>query len=167
MLPEGEDLNEWLAVNSTPLPFLNSYSFHFFLHSMHSMHSIYRHSSLMYWHGVAVDFVNQINLLYGSITEFCIPSECTVMNAGPKYEYHWSDGVQFKKPVKVSAPEYIDYLMTWIQNQLDDESIFPSKIGTPPPTSFSILLIQLILFIPYSSYSCCCCRYCYCYCCRC
>ena len=39
------------------------------------------------------------------------------------------DGVKFKKPVKVSAPEYVDYLMTWVQEQLDDESIFPSKIG--------------------------------------
>jgi hypothetical protein len=39
----------------------------------------------------------------------------------------------FKKPVKVSAPEYVDYLMTWVQNQLDDENIFPSKIGKLQP----------------------------------
>lgn len=35
-----------------------------------------------------------------------------------------------KKPIKLSAPEYVDYLMTWVQKQLDDESVFPSKIGT-------------------------------------
>lgn len=75
-LPEGEDINEWLAVN-------------------------------------VVDFFNQINLLYGTVTEFCTPLECPIMSAGPKYEYRWCDGVQFKKPVKVSAPEYVDYLMTW------------------------------------------------------
>jgi MOB kinase activator 1 len=46
-----------------------------------------------------------------------------------RYEYHWCDGVMFKKPVKISAPEYVDYLMTWVQNQLDDETVFPSKIG--------------------------------------
>jgi hypothetical protein len=34
---------------------------------------------------VAVDFFNQINLLYGSITEFCTPKSCPVMSAGPKY----------------------------------------------------------------------------------
>ncbi len=34
-----------------------------------------------------------------------------------------------KKPIKCSAPKYIDYLMTWVQEQLDDENIFPSKIG--------------------------------------
>ena len=81
---------------------------------------------------LAVDFFNQINMLYGTITEFCTPQECKVMSAGPKYEYHWSDGVQFKKPVRVSAPEYIDYLMTWVSNLLDDEAVFPSRIGAYP-----------------------------------
>ncbi len=49
--------------------------------------------------------------------------------SGPKYEYHWADGQTVKKPIKCSAPKYIDYLMTWVQDQLDDESLFPSKIG--------------------------------------
>ena len=49
MLPEGEDLNEWVAVNT-------------------------------------VDFFNQINMLYGTITEFCTEQSCPVMSAGPKYE---------------------------------------------------------------------------------
>lgn len=51
------------------------------------------------------------------------------MSAGPKYEYHWADGQTVKKPIKCSAPKYIDYLMTWVQDQLDDEALFPSKIG--------------------------------------
>jgi len=51
------------------------------------------------------------------------------MSAGPKYEYHWADGLTVKKPIKCSAPKYIDYLMTWVQDQLDDETLFPSKIG--------------------------------------
>jgi len=102
-LPEGEDLNEWLAVNT-------------------------------------VDFFNQINMLYGTITEFCTPQACPVMSAGPKYEYHWADGTTIKKAIKVSAPEYVDYLMTWVQNQLDDESIFPSKIGVPFPKNFQPLV---------------------------
>ncbi|XP_026473043.1 MOB kinase activator-like 1 [Ctenocephalides felis] len=92
MLPEGEDLNEWVAVNT-------------------------------------VDFFNQINMLYGTITEFCTEESCAIMSAGPKYEYHWADGHTVKKPIKCSAPKYIDYLMTWVQDQLDDEMLFPSKIG--------------------------------------
>lgn len=78
----------------------------------------------------AVDFFNQINMLYGTITEFCTEESCAVMSAGPKYEYHWADGHTVKKPIKCSAPKYIDYLMTWAQDQLDDETLFPSKIGT-------------------------------------
>ncbi len=46
-----------------------------------------------------------------------------------RYEYHWADGQTVKKPIKCSAPKYIDYLMTWVQDQLDDETVFPSKIG--------------------------------------
>lgn len=77
----------------------------------------------------AVDFFNQINMLYGTITEFCTEDSCSIMSAGPKYEYHWADGHTVKKPIKCSAPKYIDYLMTWVQDQLDDETLFPSKIG--------------------------------------
>ncbi|MGH0160267.1 UNVERIFIED_CONTAM: hypothetical protein FKN15_058955 [Acipenser sinensis] len=77
----------------------------------------------------AVDFFNQINMLYGTITEFCTEISCSVMSAGPRYEYHWADGTNIKKPIKCSAPKYIDYLMTWVQDQLDDETLFPSKIG--------------------------------------
>lgn len=47
-LPEGEDKDEWLAVN-------------------------------------CVDFYNQINLLYGSITEFCSPQTCPEMKATDEY----------------------------------------------------------------------------------
>ncbi|XP_067233192.1 MOB kinase activator 1B-like isoform X4 [Chanodichthys erythropterus] len=101
MLPDGEDLNEWVAVNT-------------------------------------VDFFNQINMLYGTITDFCSEDSCPVMSAGPKYEYHWADGTNIKKPIKCSAPKYIDYLMTWVQDQLDDETLFPSKIdcSRSPGTQF-------------------------------
>nr|DAD44270.1 TPA_asm: hypothetical protein HUJ06_002500 [Nelumbo nucifera] len=84
----------------------------------------------------AVDFFNQVNILYGTLTEFCTPSNCPTMSAGPKYEYRWADGVQIKKPIEVSAPKYVDYLMDWIETQLDDESLFPQKLGTPFPPNF-------------------------------
>lgn len=110
MLPEGEDLNEWVAVNSKTI----NHSFCI---------------SKIKYHVSAVDFFNQINMLYGTITEFCTEDSCPIMSAGPKYEYHWADGHTVKKPIKCSAPKYIDYLMTWVQDQLDDETLFPSKIG--------------------------------------
>ncbi len=112
MLPEGEDLNEWVAVNSK----LN-------------IISLYQSDLNICLFLLAVDFFNQINMLYGTITEFCTEESCPIMSAGPKYEYHWADGHTVKKPIKCSAPKYIDYLMTWVQDQLDDETLFPSKIG--------------------------------------
>ncbi|CAA0807151.1 MOB kinase activator-like 1A, partial [Striga hermonthica] len=98
-LPPGEDLNEWLAVNT-------------------------------------VDFFNQANILYATITEFCTPATCPKMSAGSKYEYRWADGVTIKKPIVVSAPKYVEYLMNWIEAQLDNETIFPQKLGVPFPPNF-------------------------------
>eukprot|EP01133_Synstelium_polycarpum_P005929 gene5929-6868_t len=83
-----------------------------------------------------IDFFNQSNLLYGSITEFCTHKVCPVMSAGPQYEFLWADGKDIKKPVRVSAPVYVDYLMTWIQNTLEDEEIFPLKQDTEMPKAF-------------------------------
>ncbi|PRP75092.1 hypothetical protein PROFUN_03928 [Planoprotostelium fungivorum] len=83
-----------------------------------------------------IDFFNQINLLYGSIAEFCTPTTCPVMSAGSKYEYLWADDKKVKKPIKVSAPEYADYLMTWVQGILEDESVFPTSDDAPFPKTF-------------------------------
>jgi hypothetical protein len=52
------------------------------------------------------------------------------INPFSRFEYRWADGVQIKKPIEVSAPKYVEYLMDWIEAQLDDESIFPQKLGT-------------------------------------
>lgn len=45
----------------------------------------------------AVDFFNQINMLYGTITDFCTEESCPVMSAGPKYEpvFHTVGWVHF------------------------------------------------------------------------
>lgn len=60
-LPEGEDENEWLAVNSAgPLTTVGCPGT--------------KGDSV-------VDFYNHINLLYGSITEFCSPQSCPEMKA--------------------------------------------------------------------------------------
>lgn len=46
-----------------------------------------------------------------------------------RYEYLWADGETVKQPIKVSAPEYVDYLMVWIVGIIEDEEIFPSRVG--------------------------------------
>ena len=44
-----------------------------------------------------------------------------------RLDYTWID--QNRKQVKLAAPTYIDYVMTWVQNMLDDEAVFPTKAG--------------------------------------
>ena len=74
MLPEGEDINEWVAVNSELETFeiqpykVSHIYFYYFLSE------------------TAVDFFNQINMLYGTITEFCTDQTCPIMSAGAKYK---------------------------------------------------------------------------------
>ena len=88
------------------------------------------------WLAVNVtDFYNEISLLYGVLMDVCTPVSCPSMTAGPKFEYKWADGVKIKKPIKCSAPKYVDYMMTWVQQTLDAETIFPVRVGEPfPPT---------------------------------
>ncbi|MBW04700.1 MOB kinase activator 1A, partial [Eschrichtius robustus] len=71
MLPEGEDLNEWIAVNT-------------------------------------VDFFNQINMLYGTITEFCTEASCPVMSAGPRvyahiYHQHFDSVMQLQEEAHLNT----------------------------------------------------------------
>mmetsp|Transcript_4027 Transcript_4027/g.5993 ORF Transcript_4027/g.5993 Transcript_4027/m.5993 type:complete len:238 (+) Transcript_4027:2-715(+) len=102
-LPEGEDINDWMAVNVT-------------------------------------DFYNEISLLYGVLMDTCTPACCPTMTAGPKFEYKWADGVKVRKPIRCSAPKYIDYLMTWVQSTLDDEKMFPIRVGVPfPPNILDVI----------------------------
>ena len=77
-----------------------------------------------------VSFFNEIALLYGMLSELCTPHTCPGMTAGPKYEYLWADGVKVRKPIKVSAPEYVDLLLSWAGAQLDDEALFPTAKDT-------------------------------------
>lgn len=74
-------------------------------------------------------------MLYGTISESCTHIKCPKMTAGPQNEYYWSDGKS--SPIGFPAPIYIDYLMTWVQDELDDENIFPSQIGKQFPENFS------------------------------
>jgi MOB kinase activator 1 len=58
------------------------------------------------------------------------------MSAGPRYEYLWEDGARYKRPTKLPAPAYVDALMNWTQGLLDDDAVFPNRIGAPFPRGF-------------------------------
>lgn len=68
------------------------------------------------------------------------------MSAGKRFEYHWQDTstVEYRRPVRLSAPEYIDCLFAWAQRQLDDDTIFPSAVGAPFPPKFEATVKALL-----------------------
>uniref|UniRef100_A0A7S1T1B8 Uncharacterized protein n=1 Tax=Tetraselmis chuii TaxID=63592 RepID=A0A7S1T1B8_9CHLO len=98
-LPLGEDINEWLAVNT-------------------------------------VDFFNAINVLYGTLEEYCTPESCPTMSAGTKYEYLWADGVKVKRPIRVCAHDYVGRLFEWVEDQLDNQAVFPQEFSAQFPPNF-------------------------------
>ncbi|XP_042898183.1 MOB kinase activator-like 3 [Parasteatoda tepidariorum] len=83
-----------------------------------------------------VDFFNRINLIYGTVTEYCTEETCPTMSGGPKYEYRWADGNEYKKPTALPAPKYVSLLMDWIEAQINNEDIFPVKMDVPFPKPF-------------------------------
>lgn len=73
-------------------------------------------------------------MLYGTISEYCTKSGCPLMAAGD-CRYLWADK-KITKPIEVSAPEYVELLMSWVESQLNDESIFPIKFDSSYPKKF-------------------------------
>ncbi|KAL5007805.1 hypothetical protein ScPMuIL_016611 [Solemya velum] len=91
-----------------------------------------------------VDFFNRINLLYGTICEYCTEQTCPTMSGGPKYEYHWCDGGNYKKPTALPAPQYISLLMEWVEAQINDEHIFPVRVGVPFPKNYMQVIKKML-----------------------
>jgi hypothetical protein len=83
-----------------------------------------------------VDFFNRINLIYGTISEYCTKESCPMMSGGPKYEYKWADGETYKKPTRLPAPVYITLLIEWVEKQVNDEDIFPSDPSVAFPKTY-------------------------------
>lgn len=59
------------------------------------------------------------------------------MRACFRFEYLWCDGVRFQKPIELNAPQYVDFLMIWIQGLLDDPHVFPTRLGVAFPKNFA------------------------------
>jgi len=87
-----------------------------------------KYVDIMEWVAVNVyDFYTNLNEFYGVLSECCTQQSCPTMSAGTALNYTWIN--QDRKSVNLPAPTYIDYVMTWVQNLLDDESVFPTKSG--------------------------------------
>uniref|UniRef100_A0A915K467 Uncharacterized protein n=1 Tax=Romanomermis culicivorax TaxID=13658 RepID=A0A915K467_ROMCU len=79
-------------------------------------------------------FFHHVNALYGSISEFCCPENCPIMNGNNNQQILWIDdrGRKFK----YSAQQYIDCVMSFINKLIDSEETFPTKFGLTFPQQF-------------------------------
>eukprot|EP00003_Mantamonas_plastica_P030644 TRINITY_DN769_c0_g1_i1.p2 TRINITY_DN769_c0_g1~~TRINITY_DN769_c0_g1_i1.p2 ORF type:complete len:179 (-),score=73.98 TRINITY_DN769_c0_g1_i1:113-649(-) len=91
-----------------------------------------------------VVFYNQINLLYGTLVDYCTDESCDLMSAGSKYKYLWADGKKYKKATEVTAPQYVNLLFDSIEAQLDDEKCFPSSADVDWPKNFKNQIVSNI-----------------------
>lgn len=77
-------------------------------------------------------FNKQICMLFGTINESCTVETCPKMMIGKKYIFFWSHN-EGREQLQLSASQYIHHLLDWVQEQLDDDNIFPS---TAPDKAF-------------------------------
>ena len=68
-----------------------------------------------------VDFFNRVNVIYGTVQDFCTHENCPMMSGGPKFEYYWADETQ-KKPQAVSAPT-VGYMHMYMYVQCISENV--------------------------------------------
>lgn len=84
----------------------------------------------------AIDFFNELNLIYGAVHQDCTPESCPSMCAG-NYQYLWADETNYKTPTSLPAMEYVDNLFSWSELQFNDEAIFPIQETQSFPKNFN------------------------------
>lgn len=85
-----------------------------------------------------VDFFNEISLLYGLVADDALKFTKPGEGFPPGFEYRWADGVHIVKPMRCSSPEYVDYLMTWTEDMINNEKIFPVQEAQSFPEDFMV-----------------------------
>ncbi len=77
----------------------------------------------------AVDFFNEISLIWGIVCDVGIAKEAAGNGFPNGFEYRWSEGGRFKSPVSCSGPEYVEFVMNWVEKEINNESLFPTSAG--------------------------------------
>ncbi|KAK8791868.1 hypothetical protein WA158_005245 [Blastocystis sp. Blastoise] len=78
------------------------------------------------------EFIEEIKLIYESISSVCTLTSCPEMTAGPHFTYLWTDK-NLKTSIRTSACDYINMLFTWIGENMDtkeymncvNDNVFP------------------------------------------
>lgn len=77
------------------------------------------------WHTISL--AEHVSLLYGAVSDCCTTASCPSMAGPSSTQYMWQDDKG--KKVKCSAPQYTDYVMTYVHKTINDAALFPLKHG--------------------------------------
>ncbi|EER07108.1 Maintenance of ploidy protein mob1, putative, partial [Perkinsus marinus ATCC 50983] len=80
------------------------------------------------------DMWNEMNIIVGSVQEYCTKLLCPTMNAGD-FEYAWADD-EAGELKKVSALEYMSNVLDWSERKITDRRFMPNEHGQPYPANF-------------------------------
>ncbi|XP_068628165.1 MOB kinase activator-like 2 isoform X2 [Battus philenor] len=83
-----------------------------------------------------------VNLLYGTVSEFCTAASCPDMTGPGARSYAWYD--ERGKKTRVAAPQYVDYVMTFTQKTVNDETVFPTKYANEFPAQFESVVRRVL-----------------------
>ena len=91
-----------------------------------------------------MDFFDHVSLMYGLVADQAAAKYTKPSEGFPSgFEYRWADGVKIKTPVKCSSPEYVDYVMEWASDKINDPALFPVEDGKPYPPGFEVQAKQI------------------------
>jgi hypothetical protein len=102
-------------------------------------------------------YFDQINVIYGAVSDQCTPQTCPTMNAPSNNQFVWLD--EKGKKFKYSASQFIDTVLTYVAKKISDETLFPTIVGQPFPANFESLvkkihkhLFQILAHMYHSHY---------------
>lgn len=87
------------------------------------------------------DFFHNLNQFCAVLAEFSTTQSSPTMAVGVGMHYTWID--IHRKPIHLPAPQYIDFVMTWIAQLLQDEAVFPTHPGRDFPPMFMTTAKQM------------------------
>lgn len=76
---------------------------------------------------IAVDFFNELSLIWGIICDIGFLKIEPGKGFPPGFEYRWSDGSSLKSPVYCSGPEYVEFVMNWVDKEINNGVLFPTS----------------------------------------
>lgn len=78
---------------------------------------------------IAVDFFNEVSLIWGLICDVITGEPQAQIGEAfpPGFEYRWAEGG--KEAVRVSGPQYVSKVLTWVEAELNNTTTFPTIEG--------------------------------------